>query len=93
MGFDPFKGAEEFRAAKRKRGGFEDEEAVGAGAPGAAAAAARRGRGVAFGAGVLDEDDSYGIMDDYVDGPGGRKGMAFEIMDVEDDDEEMLGVR
>lgn len=58
LGFDPFKGAEEFRAAKRLR--------AEASRPGSNPREGPRGRGIAFGTGVLDEDDAYGILDDYV---------------------------
>jgi G patch domain-containing protein 1 len=50
-------GAEEFRAAKRQR---SDR------APSLRTAPAPGRHGVAFGTGALDEDDSYGIMADYV---------------------------
>lgn len=83
LGFDPFQGAKEFREAKQRRldadnphllstttlgtaptsgrGGFGGNERGGGGG------ALGRKRGIAFGAGVLDEDDdSYGILEDYV---------------------------
>lgn len=58
LGHDPFKGAAEFREAKRRR---QDEERGRA-----AGALAKRRRGIAFGTGVMDEDDALGIMEDYV---------------------------
>ncbi|PSC68980.1 TATA-box binding -interacting TOUGH isoform B [Micractinium conductrix] len=58
LGFDPFKGAEDFRALK--------EAARGKAAPKAPEPAAKRRRGIAFGQGVLDEDDAFGTLEDYV---------------------------
>ncbi|KAI8101557.1 hypothetical protein M9435_001661 [Picochlorum sp. BPE23] len=55
LGYDPFQGAEEFRHAKQR--GEQSAQQSGRG---------RRGRGVAFGTGVLDEDDALGTMEDYV---------------------------
>eukprot|EP00889_Picochlorum_renovo_P003800 jgi/Picre1/30830/NNA_006190.t1 len=55
LGYDPFQGAEEFRHAKQR--GEQSAQRSGRG---------RRGRGVAFGTGVLDEDDALGTMEDYV---------------------------
>ncbi|GAB4821314.1 hypothetical protein N2152v2_008360 [Parachlorella kessleri] len=70
IGFDPFKarGAEEFRKAKHER----QAAAAGPGGRGQQQqqqdqqGGATRRRGVAFGTGILDEDDAFGIMDDYV---------------------------
>lgn len=53
-------GAKEFAAAKRAK--LE----AGRAASGAGPRAQRRHHGIAFGTGVLDEDDSYGILDDYI---------------------------
>lgn len=53
-------GAREFEAAKRAR--LE----AGRRQSGAAGSVPRRHPGVAFGTGVLEEDDAEGIMDDYV---------------------------
>jgi G patch domain-containing protein 1 len=79
--FDPFVGAEEFRAAKAGR---QQQQGQGQGRGGGAAAAAakKRARGVAFGTGVLEESDTFGYMEDYVDEegegyggvPGGARG-------------------
>lgn len=55
LGYDPFQGAEEFRHAKQ-RGEQSSHRSV----------RGRRTRGVAFGTGVLDEDDALGTMEDYV---------------------------
>ncbi|KAL6784160.1 hypothetical protein ACKKBG_A05050 [Auxenochlorella protothecoides x Auxenochlorella symbiontica] len=60
IGYDPFRGAREFEAAKRAR--LE----AGRRQSGAAGPVPRRHPGVAFGTGVLEEDDAEGIMDDYV---------------------------
>ena len=35
---------------------------------------------------VLDEDDSYGVTDDYVTAAEGRDAFAFEIADEEEDE-------
>jgi hypothetical protein len=57
LGYDPFAGAEEFRNARTERyAGFATDSAT-----------KKRERGIAFGVGALEEDDSYGILDDYVD--------------------------
>ena len=41
-------------------------------------AGAKRTRGVAFGSGAADEDDSYGMMEDYVvEETDKRKGLLF----------------
>ncbi|KAL3162454.1 hypothetical protein ABBQ32_010121 [Trebouxia sp. C0010 RCD-2024] len=78
LGFDPFKDAEVFRRAKG-----------GQGAPGKPpAAGTKRTRGVAFGSGAADEDDSYGMMEDYVADDGDkRKGLLYEIADGSDDED------
>ena len=69
LGYDPFRGAEEFRIAQERR--TEAARPSRGRGPGSSAGADRGGRplrqrGVAFGSGVLDEDDSYGILEDYV---------------------------
>lgn len=71
LGFDPFRGAEEFRAAQQQRrgggAGGRGGEGGGGGAAGPAAGG-KRGRGVAFGAGVGYDDDACGVeFEDYVD--------------------------
>ena len=53
LGYDPYKNAEEFRKAKKS----------GIGRVGGSS---RTSRGVAFGTGVLEEDDSFDILEDYV---------------------------
>lgn len=51
-------------------------------------AGAKRSRGVAFGSGAADEDDSYGMMEDYiVDETDKRKGLLFELTDGSDEDD------
>lgn len=81
LGFDPFKGAEEFRAAKRERdiemmpSSLRSRTIDSAGRSNAQVYAAvgrnkrKKPHGIAFGSGVLDDDDdgSYGILDDYVE--------------------------
>lgn len=70
LGYDPFQGAEEFRAAARQEKKERQHEGAGVGALAALAsnAAAKRSRGVAFGVGAVEEDDdTYGIMEDYID--------------------------
>ena len=55
----------------------------------ASVAGVKRTRGVAFGTGAADEDDTYGMMEDYVNSEADpRKGMLFEI--AGDSDEEDL---
>ncbi|GIL51209.1 hypothetical protein Vafri_7283 [Volvox africanus] len=81
LGYDPFAGAEEFRQAAKRRKvaaglgpGGNGGAAAEPGASGAAsrdrvaggAAAQRRGR-IAFGTGALEETDTYGYMEDYVE--------------------------
>ncbi|KAK9795492.1 hypothetical protein WJX73_006570 [Symbiochloris irregularis] len=73
LGFDPFKDAEVFRKAKQGR----DEPQQ---------PSAKRTHGVAFGSGAGDEDDVYGMTDDYVTTGTGMEGMAFEIASDEEDD-------
>ncbi|EFJ49630.1 hypothetical protein VOLCADRAFT_104208 [Volvox carteri f. nagariensis] len=79
LGYDPFEGAEEFRqAAKRRK--VAERGSAGGGAPGEGAAggasntdrgtggsaAQRRGR-IAFGTGVLEDTDTFGYLEDYVE--------------------------
>lgn len=53
------------------------------------ASGVKRTRGVAFGSGAADEDDTYGMMEDYISSEADpRKGMLFEI--AGDSDEEDL---
>ena len=66
-------GAEDFRAAKRGR----DQ-------PDPRVPAAKRTRGVAFGTGVMDEDDVYGLTDDYVVDPESKDTLDFELHSDED---------
>jgi G patch domain-containing protein 1 len=61
IGYDPFKGAEEFRAAAKIGGGRHPTTAATGNDQNN-----KRRRGVAFGTGVLDEDDTFGMMEDYV---------------------------
>jgi len=61
LGYDPYQGAEEFRRKKTNVGG-EHGRGGGRGARGG------RGRhpGIAFGTGVVDDDDDGHILEDYV---------------------------
>lgn len=52
------------------------------------AAGIKRTCGVAFGSGAADEDDSYGMMEDYVADDGDkRKGLLFEIAEGSDEED------
>lgn len=101
LGFDPFEGAEEFRSHKRQK--LDNSRAqtgsLGAAAAGFSGFGAQRqqqqqqgsgqqrGRGVAFGTGALEETDTLGYMEDYVDtGADGmaRKGQRQEIFAYEE---------
>ena len=67
--------AEVFRRAKSGQQGQAKPPAPGT----------KRTRGVAFGSGAADEDDSYGMMEDYVADDGDRrKGLLFEIAEGSD---------
>lgn len=61
LGYDPYLGAEEFRAAHALRNSAKRRATLNS-----AQDPRRRSRGVAFGTGVLDEDDAFGILEDYV---------------------------
>ena len=79
-------GAAEFAKAKR------DRESSRADVEGLRPA--KRPRSVAFGTGALDEDDSYGITDDYVSNverPSIASGLHFEV--AGSDDEDSLDIR
>ncbi|KAK9833838.1 hypothetical protein WJX74_007401 [Apatococcus lobatus] len=82
LGFDPFKAAAEFAKAKRDREASRmDVEGL---------RPAKRPRSVAFGTGALDEDDSYGITDNYVstvERPSIASGLLhFEVAGSDDED-------
>jgi hypothetical protein len=48
----------------------------------------KRTRGVAFGSGAADEDDSYGMMEDYVvEETDKRRGLLFEVAEGSDEDD------
>ena len=52
------------------------------------AAGTKRIRGVAFGSAAADEDDSYGMMEDYVaEDDDKRKGLLFEIAEGSDEED------
>jgi G patch domain-containing protein 1 len=80
LGFDPFEGAEEFRSRKRQKleaaraatGGLGRAGDAGfggssSGRGGGAGGAGSEQRGVAFGTGALEESDTLGYVEDYVD--------------------------
>lgn len=46
----------------------------------------KRKRGVAFGTGIMDEDDTLGMTDDYVMDLDPREGMDFELHSEEEDE-------
>ena len=69
-------GAEEFRAAKRGRDAPPENKTR----PGS-----KRTRGIAFGTGVLDEDDAYGMTQDYVMEAEPKAAFNFEIASDEED--------
>lgn len=49
---------------------------------------AKRTRGVAFGSGAADEDDSYGMMEDYVvEETDKGRGLLFEVAEGSDEDD------
>ena len=79
LGYDPFSGAEEFRAIKRRR---QDEAGHGGRGGGRAGHTALRERGTAFGVGVFEaaDDDIYGDGE-----PQGRR-MLMSLPTVADDD-------
>ncbi|CAD7696172.1 unnamed protein product [Ostreobium quekettii] len=79
LGYDPFKGAEVFRAARVAK---DSQRAQGT-------VAGKRARGTAFGTGVLEGNDQLGEMEDYVIDGGGRGAeYDFEIgSDKSEDDE------
>ena len=65
--------AEDFRAAKSAKASVPGKPHFSGQMPGN-----KRAHGVAFGSGVLDEDDTYGMMDDYVTTADNRSEFAFE---------------
>ena len=67
-------GAEDFRSAKRQRDDKPSKQPVG-----------KRSRGVAFGSGVMDEDDVYGMTDDYVMDHDSRQGYNYDLQSDEED--------
>ncbi|WIA14052.1 hypothetical protein OEZ85_002606 [Tetradesmus obliquus] len=93
LGFDPFEGAEEFRSRKRQKveAGRTQAQAGGSGA-GFGGQQQRqqqqqRQRGVAFGTGALEETDTMGYLEDYVDASAelvARKGQRQEVFAYEE---------
>jgi G patch domain-containing protein 1 len=74
LGFDPFEGAEEFRSRKRRKldaaraatGGMSQQGESGFSGRGRGAGTGKA-RGIAFGTGALEESDTLGYMEDYID--------------------------
>jgi len=75
MGFDPYRGAENLRQLKRK----QDPRALSELGP------QKRRRGVAFGTGVLEEFDTYGEEEDYVNEIDSRAEAYDEVYSEEDE--------
>lgn len=67
-------GAEDFRSAKRKQESKPNKTP-----------ASKRTRGVAFGTGIMDEDDVFGMTDDYVVEPDARQSYDFDLQSEEED--------
>ena len=80
--------AEEFRTARQHRGPPGGPQRQAGPASQHQQQQHKRTRGTAFGVGALDEDDSYGVMDDYVvDTDTDRKGAHhFELREEGEDD-------
>lgn len=97
LGFDPFEGAEEFRSRKRQKteaaraaaGGGQAGEAGFSGS-GRGQRSGSRARGVAFGTGALEESDTLGYVEDYVDADAdimasrGRRNEVFAFEEASD---------
>jgi G patch domain-containing protein 1 len=93
LGFDPFEGAEEFRSRKRQNveAGRVQAQADGGGlgfrAQRQQQQQQQRQRGVAFGTGALEETDTMGYVEDYVDHSAelvARKGQRQEVFAYEE---------
>ena len=80
--------AEEFRTARQHRGPPGGPQQQAGPASQHQQQQRKRTRGTAFGVGALDEDDSYGVMDDYVvDTDTDRKGAHhFELREEGEED-------
>lgn len=87
LGYDPFAGAAVFAAARKRKleeqRGTDGTSLTAAGAGQLAEKRARQ-RGVAFGTGVLEEDDVMGLMEDYVEAEGPPVGRRQEMFAWED---------
>ena len=83
VGYDPFEGAEEFRAASaaRAKRRAADPRGMGAGM------GARPARGEAFGVGVLEGEDPDEDVYGRTDAGGDEIGYAFEIAELDEDDD------
>ncbi len=67
LGYDAFRDADEFRQHKQQKLQKQQQQQARRGANGASAAAGvKRARGVAFGTGALEDTDTLGYMEDYV---------------------------
>lgn len=102
LGFDPFEGAEEFRNRKRQKldaaraatGGLSGQPGdsgfsagAGGGGRGRGSGGNSRARGVAFGTGALEESDTLGYVEDYVDADAdimAHKGRRNEVFAFEE---------
>lgn len=96
LGFDPFEGAEEFRSRKRQKleaaraaTGSQAGEAGFSGS-GRGQGSGGRARGVVFGTGALEESDTLGYVEDYVDADAdimasrGRRNEVFAFEEASD---------
>lgn len=96
LGFDPFEGAEVFRTCKRQKLASARSAAdvgstlprhAGFGGSGVPEWSGSKARGVAFGTGVLEESDTLGYMEDYVDAEAdilGKKEKRNEVFAFEE---------
>lgn len=105
LGFDPFEGAEEFRSRKRQKldaaraatGGLSHTGEQGFGGSGSGAAGGKA-RGIAFGTGAMEESDTLGYMEDYIDADAdvmahqGRRNEMFAFEEATDSGKGRLAV-
>ena len=78
--------AEEFRAARQRRGPAGGPQRQAGPASQQQQQQRKRTRGTAFGVGALDEDDSYGVMDDYVVDTDKQGAHHFELREEGEQD-------
>jgi G patch domain-containing protein 1 len=103
LGFDPFEGAEEFRSRKRQKLDAARAQTGGLGQAGEAGfggssrgggTGGSRARGVAFGTGAMEESDTLGYVEDYVDADAdiiahkGRRNEMFAFEEATDSGED-----